>query len=98
MFDVDRTVRPSQSRREKREDQYQWACLKRLQDDIPNVNVTQQELRGLQDKASGIQDLREKCPEYFVEQSVVSLVDAMATAYRNSRAVGPTGTVPPDCV
>jgi len=52
VFDVDRNVRSSQSRREKREDRYQWACLKRLQDDIPIVNFTKQELRGLQDKVS----------------------------------------------
>ena len=67
MFDIDRNVRPSQSRREKREDRYKWACLKRLQDDIPDVNFTKQKVRGLQDKVSGIQNLRKKCPEHFVE-------------------------------
>ena len=61
-------MRPSQSRREKREDRYQWACLKRLEDDIPDVNFTKQEMRGLQDKVSGIRNLREKCAEHFVDQ------------------------------
>ena len=57
MFADDRAMRPKKSREEKRKDRYGWACLKRLQDDIPNVDITNSELRKLQDEMPSIQKL-----------------------------------------
>ena len=48
MFVDDRAVRSKKSRSDKRKDRYEWACLKRLQEDIPNAK---QELRKLQDES-----------------------------------------------
>ncbi|XP_065901363.1 uncharacterized protein [Dysidea avara] len=68
MFVDDRAVRSKKSRSDKRKDRYEWACLKRLQEDIPNVNQSKQELRKLQDEVLGIRDMRERSPKQFVEQ------------------------------
>ena len=66
MFLDDRTLTPRKSRSYKRKDQYRWACLKRLQGDIPNVEMTKQELRMLQDEVMGIRDMMRR-PNQFVE-------------------------------
>jgi len=60
----DRSVREKKSRSCKRKDRHNWACLKRIQGHIPNVGRTKQELRGLQEEATGIQDMK---PKQFVE-------------------------------
>ena len=68
MFVDDRAVRSKKSRSDKRKDRYEWACLKRLQEDIPNVNQSKQELRKLQNEVPGIRDMRGRSPKQFVEQ------------------------------
>ena len=67
MFLDDRALTPRKSRSDKRKDWYRWACLMRLQGDIPNVEMTKQELRTLQDEVMGIQDMIRRRPKQFVE-------------------------------
>ena len=57
MFADDRAMRPKKSREERSKDRYGWACLKRLQDDIPTVDITNSALRKLQDEIPSIQKL-----------------------------------------
>ena len=66
MFVDSRVTRPRRSKAESQRDRYDWACHQRLEG-VPNVNVSKEELRKLQDKVKGIQKLRQRQPEQFVE-------------------------------
>jgi len=66
MFVDSRVTRPRRSKAESRRDRYDWACHQRLEG-VPNVNVSKEELRKLQDKVKGIQKLRQRQPGQFVE-------------------------------